>query len=290
MRDYIVFDFTDTLNVYAGEKEVKIETITGSGIINSNLWYTMRDNELNPLLANQLSDIYAWSVDFFGLQKGDKFKIIYEMQFIDGKEFGIGEIKVAYFEHSGKAMYAIPFFQDTLTSFYDINGQSLRKAFLKVPLNYSRISSHFSNSRLHPILKIRRPHHGIDYAAPYGTPVQTIGDGVVIEARYSSSAGNIIKIKHNGVYKSGYLHLSKFGDGIKVGAKVKQGDVIGYVGSTGLSTGAHLDFRVWQNEQAVDPLKIDAPPVEPIKTENTEEFAKIKEKYITQLKAIEYKN
>ena len=289
MRDYIVFDFTDTLNVYSGEKGVRTEMITGSGVINSNLWLTMKDNELNPLLANDLSDIYAWSIDFFGLQKGDKFKIIYEMQYVDDKEFGIGEIKVAYFEHYGKEIYAIPFYQDTLTSFYEINGQSLKKAFLKAPLNYSRISSHFSNSRMHPILKIRRPHHGIDYAAPYGTPVQTIGDGIVVEARYSSSAGNIVKIKHNGVYKSGYLHLSKFGTGITVGAKVKQGDVIGYVGSTGLSTGPHLDFRVWQNERTVDPLKIDAPPVEPIKTENIIEFNKVKEKYIKQLDEIEYK-
>ncbi len=287
LKNYIVFDFTDTMNVYSGEKKVVKELVTGSGEIYSNLWETMQENDINPLIANELSDIYAWSIDFFGLQNGDKFKIIYEKQFIDGEEFGLGKIKVAYFEHFGKQIYAIPFFQDSLTSYYNVDGTSLRKAFLKAPLSYSRISSGFSNSRLHPILKIRRPHHGIDYAAPAGTPVQTIGDGVVIEARYSSSAGNILKIKHNGVYTTGYLHLSKFSEGIKIGSHVKQGEVIGFVGSTGLSTGAHLDFRVWKNGQAIDPLHVDAPPVEPVKAENILDFIKVRDMYKTQLDEIQ---
>lgn len=287
LRDYVVFDFTDTMNVYLGEKEVETKILTAGGTIYSNLWETMDEVGLNPLMSGELSEIYAWSIDFFGLQDGDKFKIIYEKNYVDGKEFRLGKIKSAYFEHYGKGIYAIPFFQDSVVSYFDSDGNSLRKAFLKAPLNYSRISSGFSNSRMHPILKIRRPHHGVDYAAPTGTPVQSIGDGHVVEARYSSSAGNIVKIKHNAVYTSGYLHLSKFGEGITTGVRVKQGQVIGYVGSTGLSTGPHLDFRVWKNKEAIDPLKMDAPPSEPIKPRNKKRFEKAKMKYKTHLDEIE---
>jgi murein DD-endopeptidase MepM/ murein hydrolase activator NlpD len=285
---YVVFDFRDTLNVFLGEKEIRTEIKTGSGIITSSLWETMSENDLNPLLANDLSDIYAWTIDFFGLQNGDKFKIIYEAKYVDTIQIGYGKIKAAYFQHYEKDIYAIPFYQDTLWSFFNINGESLRKAFLKAPLKYSHISSGYSNSRLHPILKIYRAHHGVDYSAPAGTPVYSIGDGVVTEASYGAQAGNYVYIKHNGVYTTGYLHLSKFESGIKVGSSVKQGEVIGYVGSTGLSTGAHLDFRVWMNGNPINPLTIDAPPVEPIKEENKEKFEKISEFIVDNLNKIDY--
>lgn len=286
---YVVFDFEDSLDVYIGEKEIRTEIKTGSGIITSSLWEAMTDNELNPLLANDLSDIYAWTIDFFGLQEGDKFKIIYEAKYVDTTMIGYGNIKAAYFEHYGKEIFAIPFYQDTLWSFYNIDGESLRKAFLKAPLKYSHIASGFTNSRLHPILKIYRAHHGVDYAAPIGTPVYSIGDGVVTTASYGSQAGNYIYIKHNGVYTTGYLHLLKYAAGIKVGSSVKQGEVIGYVGSTGLSTGAHLDFRVWMNGKPINPLTIEAPPVEPIKEENIDKFNKIADYIICKLNSIDYK-
>jgi len=287
---YIVFDFRDTLNVYLGQKEVTTKMQTASGIITSSLWETLQDIDLNPLLANDLSEVYAWSIDFFGLQVNDKFKILYSQEFVDTLPLNYGKIQAALFEHYGKEIYAIPFLQDSIWSYYDQDGQSLRKAFLKAPLKYSHISSGYSNSRLHPILKIYRPHHGVDYSAPVGTPVHSIGDGVIIEATYNSGAGNWLKVKHNGVYTTGYMHLQKFADGIHLGSKVKQGEVIGYVGSTGLSTGPHLDFRVYQNDEPIDPLTIDAPPVEPIKPENLIEFNKIRDFIVNGFTKIEYPN
>ncbi len=282
-QEYIVFDFTDSLSVKKERKEVKTSVKSSTGIIESSLWLTMVENNTNPLLAIELSDIYAWTIDFFGIQKGDAFKVFYREDFVDSTSLGIKQIYAAKFTHNGQNIYAIPFYQDSVLSFFDADGKSLRKAFLKAPLKYRRIASGFSNSRLHPILKIRRPHHGVDYSAPIGTPVHAIGDGVVIKAQYSGGAGNYVKIKHNSVYTTGYMHLSKYGKGIKAGKFVKQGDIIGYVGSTGLSTGPHLDFRVWKNGTNINPLKLEAPPVEPIKPENMEFFNKIKEIWVAKL-------
>jgi murein DD-endopeptidase MepM/ murein hydrolase activator NlpD len=187
-------------------------------------------------------------------------------------------------KHSGKDFFAIPFEQDSSLSFFDEEGNSLRKTFLKAPLKFSRISSRFSNSRLHPVLKIRRPHHGVDYAAPTGTPVYSVGDGKIIAKAWDKKGGgNYIKIKHNGTYTTGYLHLNGFAKGIKVGDFVKQGDLIGYVGKTGLATGPHLDFRFYRNGKPVDPLKVDAPPVEPISEENKTIFDSIKTIYMDSL-------
>jgi murein DD-endopeptidase MepM/ murein hydrolase activator NlpD len=236
------------------------------------------------MLAVELSEIYQWSIDFFGLQEGDKFKVIYDESFVDSNSVGISRIHAAWFYHAGHAFWAIPFEQDSVMSYFDEEGNSLRKAFLKAPLRFSRISSGFSNSRLHPILKIRRPHHGVDYAAPIGTPVQAVGDGQVIAAAYQRGGGNYVKLKHNGVYTTAYLHLSKFGKGIKQGAYVKQGDVIGYVGSTGLSTGPHLDFRFYKHGKAVNPLKVEAPPVEPVHEENLLDYELVKQSMMAALK------
>ncbi len=281
--EYIVFKFADSLSVKKERKAVKTTVKSSTGVIESSLWLTMVENNTNPLLAIELSDIYAWTIDFFGIQKGDAFKVFYREDFVDSTSLGIKQIYAAKFTHNGQNIYAIPFYQDSVLSFFDADGKSLRKAFLKAPLKYRRIASGFSNSRLHPILKIRRPHHGVDYSAPIGTPVHAIGDGVVIKAQYSGGAGNYVKIKHNSVYTTGYMHLSKYGKGIKAGKFVKQGDIIGYVGSTGLSTGPHLDFRVWKNGTNINPLKLEAPPVEPIKPENMEFFNKIKEIWVAKL-------
>ncbi|MCD4791790.1 MAG: peptidoglycan DD-metalloendopeptidase family protein [Bacteroidales bacterium] len=287
--DYIVFDLNDTLNVYAGKKKVAVKVKETGGIISSNLWFAMEDAGVAPLLANDLSEIYAWSIDFFGLQKGDRFKIIYEEKSVNDTMIGYGKILAAYFEHYGDSIYAIPFNQDSIQNFYDSKGNSLKKAFLKAPLKFSRISSGFSYARKHPILKIVRPHLGVDYAAPSGTPVFALGDGTVIHAAYRGGAGNYIKIKHNSVYTTGYMHLKGYASGIHSGVRVKQGQLIGYVGSTGLSTGPHLDFRVWQNGKNINPLHVDAPPVEPIKDEFKEYFIKAKEVYMDWLDQIEYK-
>jgi murein DD-endopeptidase MepM/ murein hydrolase activator NlpD len=272
--EYVLFSFTDSVSVRVGEKVIENRRQTARGVIETSLWNAMIDNGINPMLANELSEIYAWSIDFFGLQPLDSFKVVYDEQFVDTLSVGLGKIHAAIFCHQGKEYYAIPFTQDSLESYYDLEGNSLRKTFLKAPLRFSRISSRFSNSRLHPILKIRRPHHGVDYAAPIGTPVVSIGDGRIVEISSGSNkgSGNMIRVKHNGVYSTAYLHLSGFAKGIRLGSEVKQGDVIGYVGSSGLSTGPHLDFRFYMNGNPIDPLKVEAPPVEPVHQANMEAF------------------
>ena len=273
--DYYVFDLGDQVSVKRNSKEVVSDYKIASGTIATSLWVSMDDKGINPELSNELSDIFAWSIDFFGLQKGDSYKIIYEEEFVDTSSVGITRIFAAYFRHANEDFYAIPFIQDGKEDYYDQEGNSLRKAFLKAPLKFNRISSRFSNSRLHPVLKIRRPHHGVDYAAAVGTPVLSIGDGKVIEAQYKGQNGRIVKVKHNSVYTTAYLHLSRFGPGIHAGKYVKQGDIVGYVGSSGLSTGPHLDFRFYKSGYAVDPLKVKAPPVKPVSEENMAEYEKI---------------
>jgi murein DD-endopeptidase MepM/ murein hydrolase activator NlpD len=272
--NYLVFDLKDSVNVYEGQKKVDVKIKETGGVITSNLWFAMEDAGVKPILANDLSEIFAWTVDFFGLQLNDKFKMIYEEKFVNDTSIGYGKILAAYFEHYGDTIYAIPFKQDSVESFYDLDGNSLRKAFLKAPLKFSRISSGFSHARKHPILKIVRPHLGVDYAAPSGTPVHALGDGVVLKAYYTRGGGNYVKIKHNSVYSTGYMHLKSFAKGIHAGVRVQQGQVIGYVGMTGLATGPHLDFRVWKNGKNINPLHVDAPPVEPIKKQNLEAFRK----------------
>jgi murein DD-endopeptidase MepM/ murein hydrolase activator NlpD len=269
---YVVFELIDSIHVHSGEKEVITQARTVSGVIESSLWNALAKGHGNPLLSLDLSEIFAWTIDFYAIQKGDSFKVIYDELSIDGHSVGNGQIHAARFMHSGKVFNAFRYEQDGKAEYFSESGENLRRAFLKAPLRFSRISSRFSNSRMHPVLRIRRPHHGVDYAAPTGTPVQSIGDGMVISAGYSGGAGHMIKIRHNGTYTSAYLHLSKYGKGVKTGARVSQGQVIGYVGSTGLSTGPHLDFRVWQNGKAIDPLSMESPPAEPVKSEKMEDF------------------
>lgn len=271
-----IFSFNDSLNITPFKKKIRKVIKYSSGTIETSLWESMIAAGQHPTLAGELSEIYAWTVDFFGLQKGDSYKVIYEESFIDGKSLGAGKIYGAQFTWAGRTISAIPFIQDDKETFFDSEGNSLRKAFLKAPLRFSRISSRFSSSRMHPILRIRRPHFGVDYAAPIGTPVQAIGDGRVISASTESGSGKMVRIVHNSVYSTAYLHLSRFGNGIHAGAQVKQGDIIGFVGNSGLSTGPHLDFRFYKNGTPVDPLSVDAPPVEPVSEENKPRFEKNK--------------
>lgn len=271
--DYLVMGLTENGNVERFQKQVEIIRKTGSGEITSSLWNAMKENDLNPMLAINLSEVYAWTVDFFGIEKGDFFKVIYEESYVEGVSVGIKTVQAAVFNHRGKKYYAFQFERDSTRGFFDENGQSLQKAFLKAPLNFSRISSRFSHSRFHPILKINRPHHGVDYSAPAGTPVYSIGDGHIIHKGWDSGGGgNYVKIKHNSVYTSTYMHLQGFAKGINQGGSVKQGQIIGYVGSTGLATGPHLDFRIHKNGSPVDPLKVEAPPVEPVTEELMSEY------------------
>lgn len=283
-----VFSFKDTLAIYRHDAEIRRLLRYSSGTISTSLWEATMEKNLNPNLSAELSEIYAWTIDFFGLQKGDRFKVIYEEDFIGDESVGIRRVHAAEFEHAGSTIYAIPYIQDSVMSFYDTTGASLRKAFLKAPLRYSRISSRFSGARMHPILKIVRPHHGVDYAAPVGTPVLAIGDGRVTSTAYESGSGRIVRITHNSVYSTAYLHLSRFGPGISPGVYVRQGQVIGYVGSSGLSTGPHLDFRFYRNGSPIDPLKVEAPPVNPVAPESMDEFNRVAEGYIKLLATIKY--
>ncbi len=283
---YVIFDFRDSLHVHNGAKEVVRKLKSISGVINSSLWTTMQESGSDPNLAVALANIYQWSIDFYAIQKGDSFKAIYEELSVGGKPISIGEIHSAVFSHNGKAYFAYRFEQGNITDYFDENGQNLRKEFLKAPLKFSRITSKFSNSRMHPILRIRRPHHGVDYAAPKGTPVHTIGNGTIVKAAYSGGAGRLVMIRHNNGYSTSYMHLAGFAPGIHPGASVSQGQVIGYVGSSGLSTGAHLDFRVFKNNVAMDPLKVESPPALPVNSKYKASFDSLKVQYEKNLSLI----
>tara|TARA_B100000683_G_scaffold12866_1_gene13548 strand:- start:4324 stop:5505 length:1182 start_codon:yes stop_codon:yes gene_type:complete len=277
--DYVVYKFEDSVIVTMDKFKVsKVEKIA-TGIINSSLYKALVDSGNSPKLAMELSDVYAWQIDFFGIQRGDNFKIIFDNLYVNGEFIGVGDIKAASFYHIDTTFNAFRFEQDSIVEFFDEQGKSLRKAFLKAPLSYRRISSKFNPNRLHPILKRRMPHLGVDYAAPKGTPVYSIGDGEILKANYAGAAGNYVKIKHNSVYTTGYLHLLKYGKGIKPGVRVKQGQLIGYVGSTGRSTGPHLDFRIWKNGEAIDPLKLKAPSAKPINSKHKSLYFKKIEMY-----------
>jgi murein DD-endopeptidase MepM/ murein hydrolase activator NlpD len=274
--DYVVFDFTDSLKISLKQKEITVIRKKIQCDIITSLWDAITKNHINPLVALELSDIYAWTIDFYGLQPGDHFTVIFDEQFVDTVSVGLGRIHAASFYHGGRNLLAIPFTQDSIETYFDPEGNSLRRAFLKAPLRFNRISSRYSSSRFHPILKIRRPHYGVDYAAPIGTPVYSIGDGYITEVGYQSGSGRMVKVRHNSVYTSVYMHLSGYGKGIQSGKYVLQGELLGYVGSSGLSTGPHLDFRVYQNGSPIDPLKMESPPVDPIKPENLQAFDSVK--------------
>lgn len=285
---YVVISLgPDSIFARNGRKSVERRLQFASGTIQTSLWESMLADEVDPMLAIELSEIFAWSIDFFGIQQGDRYKVIYEESYVDSVSIGIGKITGAWIHHNQTDFWAIPFIQDGTRSFFDEQGNSLRKAFLKAPLRFSRISSGFSHSRMHPVLKIRRPHHGVDYAAASGTPVQTVGDGVVTRKGYQANGGgNYITIKHNSVYSTTYMHLRGYAKGMQTGVYVKQGDVIGYVGSTGLATGPHLDFRFYKNGSAVNPLSVEAPPVEPIHEENLRDYAMVRAWTMAMLKLL----
>lgn len=285
---YILCDLRDSIHIHAGSREIKVEIKEAAGIITTSLWDAFIEKNINPVIAIELSDIYAWTIDFYDLQKGDSYKVIYEEVFADDKPIGMGKILGARIYHKKKYFYAVYFVQDSIGDYFDENGQSLRREFLKSPLKFGRVSSKFSYSRLHPILKIRRPHLGVDYAAPQGTPVYAIGDGVVIQANYHRGSGNMVKIKHNATYTTAYLHLWKFAKGIKKGTRVQQGQIIGYVGSTGMSTGPHLDFRFYKNNKPIDPLKVETPPAKPVKLEYLDEFNKKQKEIVDSLNNIKF--
>lgn len=288
MTDYAIIDLRKRpIEAYTFNKPITLKRKSVNGTITSSLWNIIKQQGADPLLAIKIADVFAWEIDFFDVKEGDSFQVIYNEAYIDDTTaLSISSIEGALFTHQGKDYYAIPFLQDSSMQFFDLEGNSLRKAFLKAPLDFYRITSRFTNARFHPILKRYRAHHGVDYAAPTGTPVRTIGDGSVIFKGYTNGGGHTIKIKHNSVYTTSYMHLSRYAKGLSVGQRVKQGEEIGYVGSTGLSTGPHLDFRVYKNGEPINPLDMEAPPSEPIKPELRDSFNIVKNRIISELDSL----
>lgn len=284
--NYIVYGLTDSLHIYRGRKEVETRVRTASGVINSSLWQTTVDNGIDQNVPLKLSEIYAWAVDFYRIQKGDLFKVIYEEKLVEDEVIGMGKVIAAYFQHYGDDYYAIYFEQGNAADYFDENAKSLRRAFLKAPLKYSRISSRFSMKRFHPVQKRYKPHLGTDYAAPRGTPIMATGDGKIVKSGYSKGNGNYVKIRHNSVYSTQYLHMQKIKSGIKKGIRVRQGEVIGYVGSTGLATGPHVCYRFWKNGSQVDALKIKVPPSLPVDKKYIGAYDSLKVKMVAELDSI----
>ncbi len=284
--DYIVFTFEDSLWVDVCQREVKIEERSIAGIIQSSLSQTINEMGISHELTNKFVDIFAWQVDFQRLQKGDVFKLVYEEIQVEGRSIGIRNINGIYFEHFASGYYAIPFDQGNGKDYFDDHGKSLRKALLKYPIEFTRISSRYSGRRFHPVQKIFKPHLGTDFSAPAGTPIRSVGEGIVEEAQYKSNNGNYVKIRHNGTYTTQYLHMSRIEPGIRAGARVTQGQRIGYVGSTGLATGPHVCYRFWRNGKQVDALRVELPPSQPIRKEYAEAYEQVKGRIKMQLDAI----
>ena len=285
---YIIYDLQNA-RAEIVERKVETQINTAAGTITSSLWNTMTDNGLSYELTAKMEDAFAWSIDFHHIQKHDQFKLVYEQRFIEGQPVGVGDIKAAFFKNFDREFYAIYFENEKHSGFYDLQARPMKKAFLKAPVKYSRISSRYNLRRFHPVLKRRKAHLGTDYAAPYGTPIYAVADGVVTKASYTRGNGRYVKIKHDKTYQTQYLHMQKIAKGIKPGVHVKQGNVIGYVGSTGLATGPHVCFRFWKNGRQVNHLRENLPPPDPMPKEDIPSFNRIKDQYQQQLDAITIK-
>ncbi len=255
------------------------------GVIDTSLFGALTDLGERPELVNKLADIFVWDFDFSTQTRpGDEFRMVYE-KFYDRDGFvRYGAVLAAQYRAESRDMMAF-YFEDNdgYGDYFTPAGNSVRRTFLRAPVNYSRISSHYSPSRLHPILKVRRPHQGIDYAAPRGTPIWSVADGEVIFKGYSGGFGRLVKIRHNNGYVSYYGHLSRFGGGIGVGKRVKQKQILGYVGSSGLATGPHLDYRLRVDGRFVDPLRVKFPKGEPIPAELRERFGVVRTRRMAEL-------
>jgi len=282
--DYLVVSLGDSIYAEKKQKEVKLVEYEASGVIKSSLSETMQELGLSPLITNELSEIYAWNIDFFRLEKGDNFKILYTSKFIDDSIYiGLNRVHNAYFEHRGNPFYAIEYETDSIrgiTEYFDENGKNLRRAFLLSPVQFSRISSRYNLRRKIAYYGRVKPHYGTDFAAPVGTDIRATASGRVEKSGYTRANGYYIKIKHNATYSTQYLHMRK--KGLKVGTQVKQGDKIGEVGMTGYTSGPHVCYRFWKNGKQVDPLKQKLPEAKPISEE-------LRSKYLAYMEPIKYK-
>ncbi|WP_232225340.1 peptidoglycan DD-metalloendopeptidase family protein [Christiangramia salexigens] len=290
--DYTVVALGDSIYAEKRKRPVTVKRREISGVVTSSLSEAMQDQGLSNLLVYELSNIYQWSIDFFKLQKGDQFKMVYHEKYIEDTIFaGIEKVDAAVFKHSDKPFYAFNYLSDSISgkpSFYDDEAKALQSFFLKAPLNYSRISSRFTRRRFHPVQKRWKAHLGTDYAAPHGTPIVSTANGTVIASSYTSGNGNYVKVKHNGKYTTQYLHMTK--RAVRTGQVVKQGDVIGYVGSTGLATGPHVCYRFWVNGRQVDPYRQNLPSAKHIEEDLKDEYFAYIKPLKKELDQIPYKN
>ena len=280
--EYWIIGLQDSIYAKKVEKEREVRRRAISGTIDDALYLSVGRSGGTQALAMSLVEVYAWTIDFFRLQKGDAFSVIYEEEYVDDTVYvGFKSIVAANLTHMGNDFYSFPYENELgFNDYYDEEGRSLRKTFLRAPLNFTRISSRYSGRRFHPVQKRWKAHLGTDYAAPTGTPIMTTADGVIIAAQYTSANGNYVKVRHNSTYTTQYLHMSKIKPGIRNGVKVKQGDVIGYVGSTGLATGPHVCYRFWANGRQVDPYKQKLPDAKPLTADRMEAY----QSYMTRLK------
>jgi len=276
--NYYLVDFRDSIVAFKKTKPVKFTTRTIAGALNGSLSETLESLKVDPALAPKIAKIYAWSIDFFKLQKGDKFAMTFTERFINDTLYdGVDSLKASYFEYKGKKIYAFPFTPDGSSrkqQYYDEEGKTLKNFFLKAPLKFVNITSHYSANRFHPVQLIWKAHKGTDYAAPTGTPIMTTAAGIVEQAGFTTGNGNFVKVKHDRTYSTQYLHMSKIL--VKRGQRVTQGQIIGRVGSTGLATGPHVCYRFWKNGVQVDALKLNLPTSTPMD-------AKIKPRFLTQM-------
>ncbi len=271
--DYTTISWEDEIAIENGSIPETISVASVSGTIRSSLANAIQAKGVSQRLVVELANIYAWTVDFYGLRQGDNFKAIYENRHVEDTYVGIGRIKAAEFEHRGHVRRAYYFEYGDQAGYFDAEGNSMRRAMMRVPFDYNpRISSQFSHNRRHPILNQNRPHYGTDYAAPTGTPILAAGDGVITEAQNRGGNGNIVQIRHNSVYRTAYLHMSRFASGIRPGVRVQQGQVIGYVGQTGLATGPHLCYRLYKNNTPINSVTYDFPPSEGLNPDYMDQF------------------
>ena len=289
--NYVVYDFRDTLKVYEAQKPVEVKLIEDAGIIEkgSSFFLAGAAIGMSDRLCEIISDeIYCWTLDFRNVQPGDSFKVLYEAKYLNGEFVGVGDVKAVYFNHLGADFYAFPYKDTEFDDYFDQDGKNLRKFFLKTPVKNSRISSRYSKNRFHPVQKRWKSHKGTDYAAARGTPIWATADGVIDAATYTKFNGNYVKVRHNGTYTTQYLHMSKIAKGIRPGTHVKQGQTIGYVGSTGLATGPHVCYRFWKNGVQVDPFKTKLPPSDPIIDESKPSFELYRDSLTQRLDSIPF--
>jgi murein DD-endopeptidase MepM/ murein hydrolase activator NlpD len=272
---YYVIDLRDSIaKTYRKIKPVTLKRKIIGGVLKSSLSETLGNESVEAALASRITKIFAWSIDFFKLKKGDRYALIFKERFINDSIYdGVEELEAAFFEYKGKIVYAFPFEQDTTSGkieYYDDQGKTLKNLFLKTPIKFSRITSRFTSNRFHPVQHTWKAHKGTDYAAPTGTPISTTAAGIVETTGYTAGNGNFVKVKHNGTYSTQYLHMSRIL--VKRGQRVTQGQTIGLVGSTGLATGPHVCYRFWKNGVQVDALKLNLPTGESLTGRNRERF------------------